>query len=135
MPTQPAPRLLAAIALVISIGTVAAFMILLSRPIPIPIPPAAYLGALAVATALAAWAVVRSRRWLPVSALAVSVVLLAFAGYFNFVQARVPAPRPAFVVGQPAPDFTLPDATGRPVRLADYRGQKPVVLIFYRGYW
>jgi hypothetical protein len=38
-------------------------------------------------------------------------------------------------VGQPAPDFTLPDAAGRPVKLADYRGQKPVVLVFYRGYW
>jgi peroxiredoxin Q/BCP len=32
--------------------------------------------------------------------------------------------------GQQAPDFTLPDATGRDVRLADLRG-KPVVLYFY----
>lgn len=135
MPSRATPRVLSAIALVLALGTVAAFMMLLSRPIPIPIPPAVYLGTFAVATALAAWAVVRSRRWFPVTALVVSVVLLAFAGYFNFVLARVPTPRPAFVVGQPAPDFTLPDAAGRPVRLADYRGQKPVVLIFYRGYW
>ena len=29
-----------------------------------------------------------------------------------------------------APDFTLPDAEGRPVKLSDFRGQK-VVLYFY----
>jgi len=34
-------------------------------------------------------------------------------------------------VGQAAPDFTLPDQSGRPVRLSDYRGLKNVVLYFY----
>ncbi|HTP86184.1 MAG TPA: peroxiredoxin [Bryobacteraceae bacterium] len=34
--------------------------------------------------------------------------------------------------GTPAPDFTLPDQTGRPVRLADFRG-RDVVLVFYPG--
>ena len=38
-------------------------------------------------------------------------------------------------MGEPAPDFTLLDASGKPVTLADYRGKKPVVLVFYRGYW
>jgi peroxiredoxin Q/BCP len=33
-------------------------------------------------------------------------------------------------VGQPAPDFTLPDSYGRPVKLSDFRGRK-VVLYFY----
>jgi peroxiredoxin Q/BCP len=33
-------------------------------------------------------------------------------------------------VGDPAPDFTLPDAEGTPTRLADFRGQR-VVLYFY----
>jgi peroxiredoxin Q/BCP len=32
--------------------------------------------------------------------------------------------------GQQAPDFTLPDATGKEVRLGDLRG-RPVVLYFY----
>jgi peroxiredoxin Q/BCP len=32
--------------------------------------------------------------------------------------------------GDPAPDFTLPDADGKPVALADYRGRK-VVVYFY----
>jgi hypothetical protein len=38
-------------------------------------------------------------------------------------------------VGQAAPDFTLPNATGGAVRLADLRALGPVVLSFYRGRW
>jgi hypothetical protein len=38
-------------------------------------------------------------------------------------------------VGQPAPDFTLPGASGRPVALATLRARGPVVLSFYRGRW
>jgi len=34
-------------------------------------------------------------------------------------------------VGDLAPDFTLPSTTGKPIRLADYKGQKNVVLAFY----
>ena len=32
--------------------------------------------------------------------------------------------------GDPAPDFTLPDADGKPISLADYRGRK-VIVYFY----
>ena len=34
-------------------------------------------------------------------------------------------------VGDQAPDFTLPDRTGKMVRLSEFRGHKPVVLYFY----
>ncbi|MFN8544683.1 MAG: peroxiredoxin [Candidatus Binatia bacterium] len=37
---------------------------------------------------------------------------------------------PAVGVGDTAPDFALPDRTGKTIRLADYRG-RPVVLYFY----
>jgi len=33
-----------------------------------------------------------------------------------------------------APDFTLTDARGQTIHLADYRGKKHVVLIFNRGF-
>jgi peroxiredoxin len=38
-------------------------------------------------------------------------------------------------VGQPAPDFQLPDTEGRTWRLADFRGKKPVVLIWVFADW
>ena len=38
-------------------------------------------------------------------------------------------------VGQPAPHFTLPNAGGDQVSLADLRAGGPVVLSFYRGRW
>jgi peroxiredoxin len=34
----------------------------------------------------------------------------------------------------PAPDFVLPDFEGHPVRLAEFRGKQPVVLVFNRGF-
>jgi len=34
-------------------------------------------------------------------------------------------------VGDPAPDFTLPDQNNRPVRLSEFKGKKNVVLAFY----
>jgi peroxiredoxin len=38
-------------------------------------------------------------------------------------------------VGAIAPEFTLPDATGRPVRSADLLALGPLVLNFFRGRW
>ena len=38
-------------------------------------------------------------------------------------------------VGQPAPDFTLPNAAAQAVSLKALRGRGPVVLSFYRGRW
>lgn len=37
--------------------------------------------------------------------------------------------------GDRAPGFTLPNAAGREIRLADLLSQGPVVLTFYRGVW
>ncbi len=38
-------------------------------------------------------------------------------------------------VGEPAPDFTLPQYGGGQVTLSQFRGTKNIVLVFYRGYW
>ncbi len=37
--------------------------------------------------------------------------------------------------GDIAPDFTLENIDGKRVTLSDFRGQRNVVLVFYRGYW
>jgi cytochrome oxidase Cu insertion factor (SCO1/SenC/PrrC family) len=47
-------------------------------------------------------------------------------------QATQPTPPKTHLkVGQPAPDFTLPDTAGKPVKLSDFKGKKNVVLAFY----
>ncbi len=38
-------------------------------------------------------------------------------------------------VGDEAPDFTLAAYSGDYLTLSQYRGQKNVVLVFYRGHW
>jgi outer membrane lipoprotein SlyB len=37
--------------------------------------------------------------------------------------------------GQMAPDFTRASLAGPTVTLSDFRGEKNVVLVFYRGHW
>ncbi len=44
-------------------------------------------------------------------------------------------PGRAVGVGETAPDFALPDYSGRTHRLADTLALGPVVLVFYRGLW
>lgn len=75
-----------------------------------------------------------------VSGAVLSLLTLVLFGLFcwgDFVFARhVPASTGAPRVGAMAPDFTLPDADGRPVSLSSLRRQnRLVLLIFYRGYW
>lgn len=38
-------------------------------------------------------------------------------------------------VGSEAPDFTLSTLDGEEVTLSDFRGEAPVVLVFFRGEW
>ena len=38
-------------------------------------------------------------------------------------------------VGQPAPDFTAASLAGTPITLSQFRGEKNVNLVFYRGHW
>jgi len=41
---------------------------------------------------------------------------------------------PKIAVNLPAPDFELPDFSGRTVRLVDFRGKANVLLVFNRGF-
>jgi cytochrome oxidase Cu insertion factor (SCO1/SenC/PrrC family) len=125
---------LALLSVAVAVGAIAAYA-LLFRVAVVRNHPEGYVAGFALAVALAALALARGRRWYAWLALGLTTLLLAGGSWFNFVLARVPATPTVLRVGERAPDFRLPDATGRPVTLSDYRGKKAVVLVFYRGYW
>jgi peroxiredoxin len=52
-----------------------------------------------------------------------------------FAEISASGAAPGMAVGERAPDFTLPNATGDPVQLAARLARGPVVLSFYRGEW
>jgi len=75
---------------------------------------------------------------------ALSVAILSFFLFMNFsITRQLPASQQAPRVGQPAPDFTLPDKNDQPVTLSKLWGGDAeagtqgqwVLLVFYRGYW
>jgi ABC-type transport system involved in cytochrome c biogenesis permease subunit len=75
-----------------------------------------------------------------VSGTILSLLSLAIFGLFCYgifvLAADIPSARGAPRPGTLAPDFTLSDAAGKPVALADLlKKNRAVLLIFYRGYW
>ena len=74
--------------------------------------------------------------------LASAILLLMLTVNLNGQQ-TTPSPQPAnspvqpqppkthLKVGQPAPEFALPDTGGKPIKLSDFKGKKNVVLAFY----
>lgn len=62
-----------------------------------------------------------------ISAVMLSLILSVAA----LAQAAPVPPSTNLKAGMPAPDFTLPDTGGKPVKLSDFKGKKNVVLAFY----
>ena len=56
--------------------------------------------------------------------------VLAFSAA-AMAQAAPTPPSTNLKVGMAAPDFTLNDTAGKPVKLSDFKGKKNVVLAFY----
>ena len=61
--------------------------------------------------------------------------LAAAAAFAALFAGAAHAQQKPVAVGEQAPDFTLTDQNGRKQSLSAERGKRPVVLVFYRGYW
>ena len=59
------------------------------------------------------------------------LVLALAAGILSAYAQQAEQPKTHLKVGDMAPDFTLPDQNGKPVKLSDFRGKQNVVLAFY----
>ena len=66
-----------------------------------------------------------------------SLLLFGLFSFGAFYEARkLPRAENALQVGQPAPDFTLTGADGKPTTLSQLRqANRALLLIFYRGHW
>ena len=62
--------------------------------------------------------------------ISISVLTLLLAAA-SFAQTNPVPPSTHLKVGMPAPEFTLTDTGGKPVKLSDFKGKKNVVLAFY----
>ena len=60
-----------------------------------------------------------------------SVVLSCAVLAGSLAAQKITPPKTHLKAGDEAPDFTLPDSSGKPVKLSDFRGKKTVVLAFF----
>lgn len=85
-----------------------------------------------------AWALIQFRRgystW-TVTALVLTLAVSVGFIYLRFGWASLPEARIGVAVGSEAPDFSLPDSEGKEFVLSSLRGEKNVILVFYRGVW
>jgi hypothetical protein len=80
-------------------------------------------------------AIQRGRSWRSIAGAVFSASCAGFLFvYVFFLSNQLPPPDNVIALGAEAPAFSLPDQDGSLVRLADFRG-RPVVLVFYRGFW
>ncbi len=72
------------------------------------------------------------KRILSAVGLAACLLLLSTAGMAEEPEGAEVGP----AVGSEAPDFTLPSVTdGETYTLSEDRGERPVVMVFFRGAW
>ena len=74
-------------------------------------------------------------RSIGVGALVLVAALAAVSSQAEEAEKKKPAVEKTVAVGTAAPDFTLPDPDGIDHTLSTLRGEKNLVLVFFRGAW
>ena len=69
------------------------------------------------------------------TALFLAIVLLSVTAIVSSQSPTANVRSTPIGIGDVAPDFTLADQNGNKITLRDARDKRPVVLVFYRGYW
>ena len=64
----------------------------------------------------------------------VPTCLIKLFGDSKIISYKKGVPMPRVSLNQPAPDFSMPDFSGKVFTLADLRGQKNVLLVFNRTF-
>lgn len=123
----------AVVGLLLTLGGPVAYMLLLDNA-RMRASGAPAFGLMAAGAVLGLGAMLRDKRWRIRLAGVFNIVLLSGFIYAFFWAAALPAPD-VMSIGEPAPEFVLPDQHGSPVMLAEYREAGPVLLVFYRGHW
>jgi len=61
----------------------------------------------------------------------VLLIALGVAAYGAFLPQQPASQTGTLKIGDPAPDFSLPDHNGQTVKLSEFRGKQNVVLAFF----
>ena len=78
----------------------------------------------------------RTKRRLKIVALSLLGLVVVLGGLTVFMIYKPIARRAGSVVASSAaPDFSLPDQTGKTTTLASLTQNGPAVIVFYRGFW
>lgn len=121
-------------ALVSLVGLVSYFFVFVRIPF---LRDTAWLNLLLVAVGLvlSIAAIRRRRSVLSFAGAAVSLACVALlVGYVFVLSEQLPETDGVVAVGAAAPAFDLLDHTGAAVSLDDFSG-RPLVMVFYRGFW
>lgn len=73
------------------------------------------------------------RGWVAAAVVGLGLLLAACGNTEEGSNTGTQSGQPVVAVGDKAPPFSLPSGSGENVSLADYRGQKPVLLYFSMG--
>jgi hypothetical protein len=97
--------------------------------------PVLNIALVAVGVALSVGAVWRRRSvWSVLGVVGSLLCAGLLLGYVFVLSESLPDTTGVVAIGDPAPGFALKTHLGETVRLEDFRG-RPLVLIFYRGFW